>query len=282
LVAVNNPTALDLIGEVVATAAAAVAVNMPGNPSPDVVRDGVDVEVGPGGRAVSARLAGAASGSIVIALAAPLAQVLEDGPLGPQDLVAALEPAMTDALASLEPVFGSPLRADAPYALEADLALSSLEGAVVTVPLMSADGVAGVFAVAVDMDDPEADELDGSGTAQSAGVAAATDMAFPDLDDGAPLGQRTDADPASLELLADVEMGVTAELGRTRMTVRSLLALTPGSVVELDRVAGSAVDLLVNGTLIARGEVVVIDDEFGVRITEILGRATPAGERRRR
>ena len=59
---------------------------------------------------------------------------------------------------------------------------------------------------------------------------------------------------------------------RTRTTVRNLLALAPGSVVELDRVAGSAVDLLVNGTLIARGEVVVIDDEFGVRITEIVGR----------
>jgi flagellar motor switch protein FliN/FliY len=57
------------------------------------------------------------------------------------------------------------------------------------------------------------------------------------------------------------------------MTVRDLLALAPGSVVELDRVAGSPVDLLVNGTLIARGEVVVVDDEFGVRITEIISAA---------
>jgi flagellar motor switch protein FliN/FliY len=66
-------------------------------------------------------------------------------------------------------------------------------------------------------------------------------------------------------------MGVTAELGRTRMTVKELLALTPGSVVELDRMAGSPVDVLVNGTLVARGEVVVIDEEFGVRISEIIG-----------
>jgi flagellar motor switch protein FliN/FliY len=70
-------------------------------------------------------------------------------------------------------------------------------------------------------------------------------------------------------------MQVTAELGRTRMTVRDLLALTPGSVVELDRLAGSPVDVLVNGTLVARGEVVVIDEEFGVRISEIIGLETP-------
>ena len=60
-------------------------------------------------------------------------------------------------------------------------------------------------------------------------------------------------------------MDVTAELGRTRMTVRSLLDLEPGSIVELDRMAGSPVDLLVNGRLIARGEVVVVDEEFALR-----------------
>lgn len=73
-----------------------------------------------------------------------------------------------------------------------------------------------------------------------------------------------------LDLLSNIEMDVTAELGRTRMTVRELLALTPGTVVELDRMAGSPIDLYVNGTLIARGEVVVIDEEFGVRISEIV------------
>ena len=73
-----------------------------------------------------------------------------------------------------------------------------------------------------------------------------------------------------LDLLHDVEMEVTAELGRTRMSVRELLSLTPGAVVELDRAAGSPADLLVNGRLIARGEVVVIDENFGIRITEIV------------
>jgi flagellar motor switch protein FliN/FliY len=78
-----------------------------------------------------------------------------------------------------------------------------------------------------------------------------------------------------LELLRDVEMELTVELGRTRMTVRELLALAPGAVVELDRAAGSPADLLVNGRLIARGEIVVVDEDFAVRITEILG---PNGE----
>src|SRR5262249_44405725 len=66
-----------------------------------------------------------------------------------------------------------------------------------------------------------------------------------------------------------VEMGVTAELGRCRMTVRELLSITPGALIDLDRPAGAPVDVLVNGTLIARGEVVVIDEEFGIRISEL-------------
>jgi flagellar motor switch protein FliN/FliY len=66
-------------------------------------------------------------------------------------------------------------------------------------------------------------------------------------------------------------MGLSVELGRTRMTVRELLSLTPGTIVQLDRAAGSPVDLLVNGTLLARGEVVVVDEEFAVRVSEIVG-----------
>jgi flagellar motor switch protein FliN/FliY len=73
-----------------------------------------------------------------------------------------------------------------------------------------------------------------------------------------------------LEMLHGVDMEVTVELGRTRMTVRELLALSPGAVLELDRAAGSPADLLVNGRLIARGEVVVVDEDFGLRVTEIV------------
>jgi len=66
-------------------------------------------------------------------------------------------------------------------------------------------------------------------------------------------------------------MELTVELGRARVPLRDLLDLAPGSVIELDRAAGAEVDVLVNGTLLAKGEVVVVDDEFGVRITEVIG-----------
>lgn len=78
------------------------------------------------------------------------------------------------------------------------------------------------------------------------------------------------ADPASIDLLMDVPLRVTVELGRTRMSVRQVLELQTGSVVELDRMAGEPVDVMVNDRLMARGEVVVVDDKFGIRITEIV------------
>lgn len=84
---------------------------------------------------------------------------------------------------------------------------------------------------------------------------------------------------AGLEVLHDVQMGVTAELGRTRMPLRDILTLAPGSVIELDRNASAPVDVMVNGTLIAKGEVVVIDEEFGIRITEIVGYEPPRSAR---
>ncbi|MPV39004.1 flagellar motor switch protein FliN [Georgenia subflava] len=76
--------------------------------------------------------------------------------------------------------------------------------------------------------------------------------------------------PASMRVLYDVEMTLTTEIGRTRLPVREVLGLTPGSVLELDRAAGSPADIMVNGRLIARGEVVVVDDEYAVRVSEIV------------
>ena len=81
----------------------------------------------------------------------------------------------------------------------------------------------------------------------------------------------TSAGDTNLGLIMDVPMQVTVELGRTRKLIRDILELTPGSVVELDKLAGEPVDILVNGKLIAKGEVVVIDENFGVRVTEIVG-----------
>lgn len=74
-----------------------------------------------------------------------------------------------------------------------------------------------------------------------------------------------------IELLYNVDMAVTVELGRTRMAMRDLLGLRPGKIIELDRSARAPVDILVNNTLLARGEVVVVDEELGVRVTEIAG-----------
>ncbi len=86
------------------------------------------------------------------------------------------------------------------------------------------------------------------------------------------------AGPADLGRLSDVPVELAVEIGRTRMTVGATLELRPGSIVVLDRVAGEPVDLLVNGTPIARGEVVVIDEEFALRITEVLGERTNAAD----
>jgi flagellar motor switch protein FliN len=72
-----------------------------------------------------------------------------------------------------------------------------------------------------------------------------------------------------LTRLHDVPVELTVEIGRTRMTIGETLNLGPGAIVSLNRLAGEPVDLLVNGTPIARGEVVVIDEEFGLRITEV-------------
>ena len=75
---------------------------------------------------------------------------------------------------------------------------------------------------------------------------------------------------ADLERLYDVPVELTVEIGRTRMTIGETLGLGPGSIVSLERLAGEPVDLLVNGKRIAYGEVVVIDEEFGLRITELV------------
>jgi flagellar motor switch protein FliN len=83
----------------------------------------------------------------------------------------------------------------------------------------------------------------------------------------------TAANNGDIGLLLDVVLSLTVELGRTRLTVRDVLALGPGSIVELDKLAGEPVDIAVNGTCIAKGEVVVVDEKFAVRVTEILSPA---------
>ena len=79
-----------------------------------------------------------------------------------------------------------------------------------------------------------------------------------------------------LRRLSAVPVDLSVEMGRTRMTVGETLELRQGSIITLNRMAGEPVDLLVNGTAIARGEVVVIDEQFGLRVTEVLGQSPSA------
>jgi flagellar motor switch protein FliN/FliY len=101
--------------------------------------------------------------------------------------------------------------------------------------------------------------------ANEPGATEVQPVALHDLGPGAPATGSHD-----LRLLADVHVELSVELGRLAVPMRHLLSLAPGSVLELDRPAEGTVDVLVNGTVLARGEVVVVDGDFGVRITEIV------------
>lgn len=83
-------------------------------------------------------------------------------------------------------------------------------------------------------------------------------------------GKGRTSHPANIDLLMDVSLRVSVELGRTRMQLAQILELQHGSVIELDRLAGDPVDVFVNDCMVARGEVVIVDDKFGVRITEMI------------
>lgn len=89
-----------------------------------------------------------------------------------------------------------------------------------------------------------------------------------------PIGELSQLDKEQgLHLLEDIELTITVELGRTTMTLQEILELKPQSVIELESLAGEPVDVYVNDSRVARGEVVVLDDNFGVRILEILPKA---------
>lgn len=236
-----------------------------------------------------AELDGPVPGRVAVLVGQDLVNALASSPLGGLDLAAATQPAL-DAAAN---VLGG--RARAARQVELNLVVGDLGGEFTTVPLIGA-GIAAAVLVPLStlrqarpnltgepLDIPE--DLPG---VRSQAVRASTEPAAVSFDtplqappgSGAPLGthtvpqQRHEASVPTvargIEMLHGVDMEVTVELGRTRMTVRDLLALAPGAVLELDRAAGSPADLLVNGRLVARGEVVVVDEDFGLRVTEIL------------
>ena len=187
-----------------------------------------------GAEALLAPFAGARSGEVLIVVDERLATALRTAATGPIDLAAALRPTVEAVTAALGPVTLGPVQVT-----EARLSISRILAAAESgiVPLLGADGPRAAVALALT---PRTDQAD---------VAPPTDR---------------------LDLLRGVEMDATAELGRTRMTVNDLLALRAGAVVELDRIAGGPADLLVNGRLIARGEVVVVDENYAIRITQVV------------
>jgi len=264
--------------DVRAVAAAEAAVSLLPAPSPLTVGTPTTDTVSLVGQAVRARFTGSAEGEIAVIFGPELIGALAMSPLGALDVTQAVRPALEAAAATLGPVVVDPGEVTDPdSAAEAVLAAQG-----VLIPLLGEDGdvkaAVGLALKAQIGGTPDgaapAASAPGSGAGPAAPAAAAaagpdvTAYTGPDLS-GTPRPSVV-AQRGSLDLLHDVEMEVTAELGRTRMSVRDLLSLAPGTVIELDRLAGGPADLLVNGRLIARGEVVVIDENFGIRITEIV------------
>ena len=238
--------ASEAITTVVVAAARAAAVLVPAGtelePGP-AVTDPDAVPVPPSAAAaVSARLSGEVTGDVVLVLSAEVVEALDNSPVGPMDVATALRPALEAAAATLGRV-----RVDSERTEDPVTALDGLrdKGMFVAVPLVAGPDHQATLALQVTLPT-------------------------------APRARR-----GSLDLLRHVAMEVTVEIGRTRMTVGELLSLHPGEVVELDRAASAPADLLVNGTLIARGEVVVVDEDFGLRISEIVAdAATELGQDR--
>jgi flagellar motor switch protein FliN/FliY len=253
---VTAPTAPTEAVAAAALAAAAQLGRSLGIEADAVPAAGPELVPGPGSVAVSATLRGGATGRVCLLLGSELAQALTNGPLGPVNLVASTETLLTAAAAAASTALGAPVQVQAPQEIAVEAALA---GAQAPVGARLVAGGQAIAAIALHVDPIVA------AVPQQGGPAPANFGPLP------ATGPRAAVPSARLELLNDVEMAVTVELGRTRMTVRDLLSLAPGVVVELDRAAGSPVDLYVNGRLIARGEVVVVDEEFGVRITEIVG-----------
>ena len=242
--------------------------------------------------AAIAELDGAVPGLVAVLVGQDLVDALASSPLGGLDLAAATQPALDAAAAFL----GG--RARAARSVELGLVVNDLGGEFTTVPLIGT-GIAGALLIPQETlrqarpglaaEEVPAPAAPAAAPAPSVTPAPMTNPLPTPPGSGAPAGTHTTPVPQprdagapltvgarGIEMLHGVDMEVTVELGRTRMTVRDLLALAPGAVLELDRAAGSPADLLVNGRLIARGEVVVVDEDFGLRVTEILDDAATA------
>ncbi len=238
----TGETWLQGLGDNVVPAAAAVAQLLPSalplTPGEPVTA--ADLDLAPWPAAGVASLSTGAGSSIAVLVGADLTDALAAAPDGGLELAAAIQPALDAAAVALQGAAGAGRSVTGP-----ELA-ALVSHATVAVPLLAGGVTAAVLVLTLDR--------------------RGANRPF-----SSPVGPSTAA--RGVELLHGVAMEVTVELGRTRMSVRELLALCPGDVLELDRAAGSPADLLVNGRLIARGEVVVVDEDFALRVTEIVAQS---------
>jgi flagellar motor switch protein FliN/FliY len=228
--------------ELAAAAAASAAVNLASAEPLTVGAPTRDGSVAEGAaHALLAQFTGSATGDLVLLVDDDLAAALRESTIGPLELTAALAPTVEAISLALGSIVLGPLQEVDPR-LAINRALQHEDSTVV--PLQGAQSV-------------------------RAGIALGIE---PQAADAAPAAPAASAPPVAerLDLLRGVEMEATAELGRARMTVNDLLSLRSGAVIELDRAAGAPADLYVNGRLIARGEVVVVDENYGLRITQVV------------
>ncbi|HHH46671.1 MAG TPA: flagellar motor switch protein FliN [Thiotrichales bacterium] len=104
-------------------------------------------------------------------------------------------------------------------------------------------------------------------------AGAEADVQTAELEELQSEGEGQGSEDVNLDLILDIPVTISMEIGRTRISIRNLLQLNQGSVVELDRLAGEPMDVLVNGTLVAHGEVVVVNEKFGIRLTDVISPA---------
>ena len=269
---------------VATTAAEALAAVLPSSErlEPGTPQPGTEHVTSLFSAAVVADLGGPISGRVGVLVADELTSALSSSPMGELDLAAAVQPALDAAAAALGGT------AQPGRTIDLDDVVADMGGDFTAVPLMGST----IFAAVLVPDSTLQVAAAAPGAAAAPAAAPAAPSAAPQ-EAPSTLGEALGSvsQPAlppvpgppvegnvrsiatgrrGIEMLHGVEMEGTVELGRTRMAVRDLLALTPGAVLALDRAAGSPADLLVNGRLIARGEVVVVDEDFGLRITEIL------------
>jgi flagellar motor switch protein FliN/FliY len=233
------------------------------------------------GSAVVADLGGGLQGTVAVLVDEELVRAIAESPIEGLSLVDAVQPALDSAAGALggtAKVGRELLAGEAPDLLGLPFTTVTLVGQTLTAALLISDAA---LPVPADAYAPAAPVTAAPAAAAAPAGPVATPLAaapqptpvaapVPPLPSPAAAQVRQAAPSRGIEMLHGVDMEVTVELGRTRMTVRELLSLAPGQVLELDRAAGSPADLLVNGRLIARGEVVVVDEDFGLRVTEIV------------